>query len=389
MSHSNYNSWLTKVTLLLVSTLSVMAAAIAPCLPAMQEYFNEVSNATLWIKLVLTLPALFIVIGSLIAGILVDYFGRKLLLVTSVALYGLAGTSGFVLNSLFDILIGRAFLGLAVAGIIITSTTLIADYYKGQARGSFLGLQVSFMGFGGVLFLSLSGFLADQNWRYPFLIYFLAWLLLPLILWTITEPESTITSNNEENISNTAFPIKLLAFLYGVALLTQMIFYLIPVQLPFYLKDLVKANASRSGLALALTTLFGALSSLFYGTIKKRLDFFSILILVFGLQGLGYIFVALAHQYELVLVGLSLTGVGLGLLRPNLNLWIVSEVSDAVRGRALGGSTMFLYLGQFLSPLVTQPVSQAVGLGITYALAGGLMLICGLILMSLRRAIYQ
>jgi len=140
-------------------------------------------------------------------------------------------------------------------------------------------------------------------------------------------------------------------------------------------------------LAIALATLFSAISSLFYGKIKQRLGFFSILVVAFGLMGAGYSIIGLVNQYALVLVGLAIAGSGLGLLMPNLNLWIASEVSDAARGRALGGSTMFFFLGQFLSPLVSQPVSQAVGLGTTYALAGGLMLVCGLALMALQRPI--
>ena len=389
MSHPNSNSALTKATLLLVSTLTVMAGAtIAPSLPAMQEHFKEVGDAALWVRLVLTLPALFIVIGSLIAGVVVDRFGRKPLLLAAAALYGSAGASGYVLDPLFHILIGRAFLGFAVAGIMVTATTLITDYYSGAARAAFLGLQAAFMGLGGVIFLSLGGFLADQNWRFPFLIYLFAWLLVPLIAWVISEPQRSTTSATQDTFgSRPAFPVKLLAFVYGIALLTQIIFYLIPVQLPFYLKELANANASQSGLAIALATLFSAMSSLFYGKIKQRLGFFSILVLAFGLMGGGYSIIGLMHNYAFVFVGLAIAGMGLGLLMPNLNLWIASEVSDAARGRALGGSTTFFFLGQFLSPLISQPVSKAVGLGTTYALAGGLLLVCGLLLMSLQRPI--
>lgn len=387
MSHLNSNSFVTKATLLLVSTLTVMAGAtIAPSLPSMQEHFNEVNNAALWVRLVLTLPALFIVIGSLIAGVMVDRFGRKLLLLAATALYGLAGASGYVLDALFHIPIGRAFLGFAVAGIMVTATTLIADYYKGPARAAFMGLQAAFMGLGGVLFLSLGGFLADQHWRFPFLIYLFAWVLLPLIAWTISEPQHTVSPTTSENVSG-AFPVKLLVFVYGVALLTQIIFYLIPVQLPFYLKDIANANASQSGLAIALATLFSAISSLFFGKVKQRLGFFSILVLVFGLMGVGYSIIGLANQYEIALIGLAIAGMGLGLLMPTLNLWIASEASDTIRGRALGGLTMFFFLGQFLSPLVSQPLSRVVGLGTTYTLAGGLMLVCGLSLMGLQRPI--
>jgi uncharacterized RDD family membrane protein YckC len=72
MSQPTPNSVFTKATLLLVSTLTVMAGAtIAPSLPGMQVQFAQIDNVGLWVRLVLTLPALFIVIGSPIAGIVI------------------------------------------------------------------------------------------------------------------------------------------------------------------------------------------------------------------------------------------------------------------------------------------------------------------------------
>ncbi|MDY7013237.1 MAG: MFS transporter, partial [Cyanobacteriota bacterium] len=169
MSERDPNAALTKLSILLASTLTVMSGAtIAPSLPAMQAHFSEVANSEFWVRLVLTVPALSIVIGSPLAGQIVDRIGRKPLLLGSAILYGFAGGSGFVLNSVFAILVGRMLLGLAVAGIMVSATTLIADYYQGDARANFMGLQAAFMGFGGVLFLSVGGFIAELNWRFPF-----------------------------------------------------------------------------------------------------------------------------------------------------------------------------------------------------------------------------
>ncbi|MDJ0569270.1 MAG: MFS transporter [Pleurocapsa sp. MO_192.B19] len=101
MNLANSDSFPIKATLLFTSSLTVMSGAtIAPSLPAMQEYFATVPNSALLVRLVLTIPALFIAIGGLFAGQLVDRLGRKLLLIASTALYGLSGASGFVLNSL-------------------------------------------------------------------------------------------------------------------------------------------------------------------------------------------------------------------------------------------------------------------------------------------------
>lgn len=135
-----------QLTLLIVSTLTVMSnATISPSLPVMREHFSNVENSHYLVRLVLTIPSLCVAIAAPGAGILVDRLGRKRLLAAGLVLYGLAGSSGLWLNSISLILVGRSFLGLSVAAIMISATTLIADYYSGAIRTRFLGWQSAAM----------------------------------------------------------------------------------------------------------------------------------------------------------------------------------------------------------------------------------------------------
>ncbi|MBW4527905.1 MAG: MFS transporter [Phormidium tanganyikae FI6-MK23] len=380
MKSRSPDTFLVKTTLLLVSTLTVMAGAtIAPALPAMRQYFSEVANADYWVRLILTAPALFIAIGAPIAGTIIDLFGRKGLLAASVFLYGLAGSSGFLLNEIGLMLLGRVLLGLSVAGIMTTATTLIADYYRGATRAQFLGLQAAFMGFGGVIFLTLGGYLADLNWRLPFLIYLLAWLILPFILLVLPEPSTHPSTQSSEAINPESVPWILLIMTYSIALATQIVFYMIPVQIPFYLQQLINANASQSGLAIAFATLATSISALSYQRLKARFTFLNVYAIAFLLMGLGYLAIGSARTYAMVLVGLSIAGLGVGLLMPNMTVCLTSSTPAVFRGRILGGLTTSFFLGQFTSPFVSQPLSQWVGLSTTYGLAGGLMLLLTLL----------
>ncbi|HEY9658136.1 MAG TPA: MFS transporter [Allocoleopsis sp.] len=378
------NSPLVKATLLLSSSLTVMAGAtIAPSLPAMRDYFAATANADYWVRLILTVPALFIAIGAPFVGTAIDRFGRKPLLAFAVLLYGIAGTSGAVLNDIGMILVGRVLLGLSVAGIMTTATALIADYYTGAARAQFLGFQAGFMGLGGVLFLSLGGFLADVNWRMPFLIYLLALLILPLVVLVLPEPNRTEATQSLRDDATEVFPWHIAGLTYLAALLSQIVFYLIPVQLPFYLKQLVNATASQSGLAIALATLFSAASAISYKQIKARLSFISIYAIAFLSMAIGYLVISVSPTYATVLVGLAIAGTGLGLLMPNMNVCLTSVTPGSLRGRVLGGLTTAFFLGQFVSPILSQPLSSVVGLDMTYRLAGGLMLVMGAIALAL------
>ena len=380
MKSRSSDTFLVKATLLLVSTLTVMAGAtIAPALPAMRQHFAEVANADYWVRLILTAPALFIAIGAPIAGTIIDRFGRKGLLGAAVFLYGLAGSSGFLLNEIGLMLLGRVLLGLSVAGIMTTATTLIADYYGGAARAQFLGLQAAFMGFGGVIFLTLGGYLADLNWRLPFLIYLLAWLILPLILLVLSEPSTNSAAQSSEAVVSESVPWLLLLTTYSIALVTQIVFYMIPVQIPFYLQQLTNANAAQSGLAIACATLATSISALSYQRLKARFTFLNIYAIAFLLMGLGYLVIGFGRTYEIVLIGLAIGGLGVGLLMPNMTVCLTSSTPAVLRGRILGGLTTSFFLGQFASPFASQPLSQWVGLSATYGLAGGLMLLLTLI----------
>ena len=144
-------------TLLFASMLTIMAGAtIAPALPAIQREFSSTPNAAVLVGLMLTMHGLFIAVGAPIIGALADRYGRRRLLLVSTVVYALAGGSGFVLDSLVAILASRAVLGLAVAGVMVTVTALITDYYDETRRDTVLGRQGAFMSIGGVVLLPLS-----------------------------------------------------------------------------------------------------------------------------------------------------------------------------------------------------------------------------------------
>jgi MFS family permease len=382
----------TKTTLLLVSSLTVMAGAtIAPALPSMQTHFSEIEKAGLWIRLVLTLPGLFIVLAAPLAGWFLDRNGRLRLLVPAMILYGMAGSSGLYLDSIGSILAGRALLGVAVAGIMTCATTLVADYYQGAARSKFMGWQAAFMNLGGVVFLTAGGGLTELGWRWPFAIYTFAILLVPLVIFCLPEPgrinkTQAVRTKPGQGMES---PIRLMALIYCVAFGAMIIFYFIPLQIPFYLKSLANAGPSIAGLSIAVSTLFATASSFSYGRIRARLGYVPILGLNFGLMGLGYLLIGTGNGYPAVLSGLAVGGLGMGLMFPNLNVWLTTKAPAAIRGRAVGGMTTAVFLGQFLSPIAGQPIVDAFGMGTLFFVSGGVLLGVAAIFIIFRRRIHR
>jgi MFS family permease len=401
-------------TLLATSALVPLGGAtLAPALPAISENFQDVANAGLWARLVLTLPALFIAASAPFAGYIVDKLGRKNVLIVSMLTAGVAGLSGIFAPTLAFLLISRALVGIGVAGIMTSATTLIADYYYGPDRSRIMGLQSGFMGIGGTILLLLIGILTDIDWRAAFLVYVLPLLILPLDLLVIYEPRHEdrceekptpagdpgvcVAESIEARTSAVAspdasgpIPVKLIAFIYGVIFLIQIAFYIVPVQLPFYLQDLTGATAAQSGLAISTMTLSFALSSIFlFRRAAARLDHINVLLVALTLFGAGYALVSLVGDTPALYLALVMSGVGMGLTVPNLYVWLADEAPLAIRARALGGFTTALFLGQFLSPLISQPVTVAFDAQATFLIAGVVLLLLVPCFFATRRQLRQ
>lgn len=398
-----------RVTVLAASMLVVFGGGVmGPMLPALAEHFRESPNIELTSRLVLTIPSLLIAINSPLAGYLVDNVGRKRVLLLSLLLIGLAGLSGAVAETLTAVLIGRAVLGIGVAGLMTSSSTLIADYWHGPERSRMMGLQSGAMGLFATSLLPVIGLLADSGWRAPFLLHAVVFVVLPLVLIVIYEPrmqerclEKPPPGGDPGACAGQAMqearpapadgptqsaPVGLIAFIFGAILLVEIVFFIVPVQLPFHLREQIGASAAQSGMAISMLSLSFAVSSLLFGRVAARYDHISVLMIGFVLIGFGYSLITLSAGSIVLYIGLVIAGIGIGQLVPNLYTWLANETPVHIRGRVMGGFTTALFLGQFLSPVVSQPIAATVALTNTFMVAGvGLLAIVPFVFAARRR----
>ncbi|WP_051086914.1 MFS transporter [Deinococcus apachensis] len=362
--------WVTRLTLLLTATLTIMSGAtIAPSLPAMQAHFAGVPNADVLVRLTVTVVGLAIAVSAPLSGYLTDRIGRRPVLVAAMLLYALAGSSGLYTPNLWTLMLGRVLLGLAVGATMTAGSALVADLFAGAERARFLGLQSAFTSLGGVIFLPLGGLLANVGWRAPFAVYLAALLIVPLAL-RLPRGETArpgVAASDAERI-----PWRLVGPAYAVALVYMVVFYLMPTQLPYRLEGLGVAPA-RVGFVMGISTLSGALAALWFsrrgGTRTPALTTgLSLLALA-----TGWTLVSLAPGALWVVPGLMIGGAGAGLVTPNLNTFLAALAPAHARGRVLSGLSASIFLGQFLSPLLAQPfvrgddVSHAFGAGAIFA----------------------
>ncbi|MCJ8148394.1 MFS transporter [Shinella sedimenti] len=367
-------------TMLMISTLTIMSGAtISASLPGIAARFADVDNVALLSRLVLTLPAAFIALFSPAAGFVVDRFGRKPLLLASLVLFTLAGASGLFADTLPGLLVGRAVLGIAIGGIMTATTALVGDFFQGAARDRYMGLQQAFVGIGGTIFLTGGGFLAEVHWRGPFLIYAVAILLLPAAIAFLPEPRRAPTKGVAEGQGRLCGRgVTLLALLFAAAIINMIAFYMIPTQLPFYLAHLGFAAPSLAGTAIGAGQLVGVVSALAFAPVRRRLGIMGVFGLGFVSAGLSFLLLSYAQSYAGVLLAMAVSGVCMGTIMPNFAAAAMVLAPPALRGRISGLLVASIFAGQFLSPVVSQPLISASGFEAAYAVVGAIVLVIGI-----------
>ncbi|AUI59485.1 MFS transporter [Amycolatopsis sp. BJA-103] len=350
---------LARGTVLAAATLTIMAAAIiAPSLPAMREVFAGTPGSGLLVRLALTVTSLAIAISAPLSGIFADRVGRRPLLLTGLVLYAITGTAGFFVSDLSLLLVTRAGLGLAVGGIMTAVSTLITDWFEGPGRASFLGLQQAFASLGGVVFLPLAGLLATVNWQAPFWMYSASAIVAVFAIVSLREPPRSDPTVREDQRAR--LPGRIIG-VYVLALVATLVFYMAPTQLPFLLEGFGSGPAA-IGAVVAGSTLTSVAGALAFPRLRKRLNSTAITTVSVALLGAGWLVIGTAGTVVQVVAGLLVGGFGVGFVVPNLNLRLAEFAGPAQRGRVLSGLVTGIFLGQFLSPLVVQPLIQTIGI---------------------------
>ena len=141
-------------------------------------------------------------------------------------------------------------------------------------------------------------------------------------------------------------------------------------EIPYFLQSFEGITGNKIGLALGSLTLAQAVGSFSYKRVKRFFDYIGIFSLGFVPMAIGFTFIGFSSAYFQVIMGVMFCGIGVGLMMPNANLWVINLVPVQSRGKYVGGITTASFLGMFLSPIIIQPIQNAVGINTSFIILG-------------------
>lgn len=352
------------VSILSLSLLTVMAgAAVAPALSVIQEHFAD-SNQ-LFVQMIISIPALFIVITNFIFPKLCKVLGAKTLVLMGLLLYTVGGCAAGLFDNIFLVLAMRALVGVGVGIIMPLSTGLLSYYFSPEQQAGLMGYSSAMNQMGGVIATLLSGLLANISWQASFLVYLMG--LISIVLCLLFLPNDKITQEipNGRNEKQPGSPKTAGVFrrnvLYILAMFLLMsTFFVYPAN--FALETASEGVIPQQYVAVIMAgmDLIAFCGGLLFvrakGLLGSKTKFLAPVSFL-----IGYLLLALLGGWIGTLLGSVFVGFANGAGIP----YIMSEASMK-NGKTAATTVMplisaALYLAQFLSPVLMSAVTAVFG----------------------------
>lgn len=372
------------VSILSLSLLTVMAgAAVAPALGVIREYFAD--SSPVLVQMIISVPAIFIVITNAVFPKLCQKFGAKTLTMIGLLLYTVGGCIAGAFSQIVLVLIMRAFVGIGVGIIMPLSTGLLSFYFPPERQAKLMGYSSAMNQMGGVVATLLAGVLANISWRLSFLVYLMGFF--SIVLCVIFVPNDKIHGRaeaahgssefGESESSGVSEPQASSDAPAGKSIFRQNYVYIIAMFLLMTTFFLYPANFAMETVAdsvipakyiaaiMAGADLVAFFGGLLFVVLKKLCGRFAkflapILFLA------GYLLLTFVGGWFGVLAGSACIGFANGVGIP----FIIFEAS--VRAGKAAATTVMplisaaLYLAQFLCPILMSIVRMLFGSGVSH-----------------------
>ncbi len=337
-------------------------SSVTPAFPAVIEAFELSKKEVGALVSVFTLPGIFL---TPITGALSDRFGRKKILVPSIAVFAVAGfLCGFARS--FDLLLVLRFVqGAGAASLGSLNVTLIGDIFQGRQRAEAMGYNASVLSVGTASYPVIGGALATFGWHYPFFLPLVGLFVAGLALFALENPEPQGKRKFGKYLKDAFREIrnKEVIGIFTASLATFIILYGPYITfLPLLLSEKFGANSLTIGLTMSAMSGSTAITSSQLGRFSKLISERNLMKIAFVLYALSLATIPFVDSIWTLLIPIVVFGIAQGLNLPSLMTVLSGLAPLKFRGIFMSANGSILRLGQTLGPTIMGLV--IVGFGI-------------------------
>jgi MFS family permease len=327
-------------------------ASITPAFPRIIQDLGIEPRQIGLLIIVFTFPGIFL---SPFLGILADRFGRKRILVPSLALFAVAGGSCGLVRDFDLLLVLRFFQGVGGSALAALSATVIGDLFEGRARAAAMGYNASVLAVGTATYPAIGGTLALFGWHYPFFLPFLALPVAWLVLFHMDTPEPSRKQRFSEYLKGAAVILanRRVVGVFMVSVATFIILYgSLLTFFPLLASERFGASTMAIGLIMSCMSVTTGVTSSQVGRLTRRFSEASLIKISFLFYGAALAIIPFTPRLELYVVSAFIFGLGHGMNIPSIMTLMAGYAPMEQRGILMSVNGTVLRLGQTMGPLV-------------------------------------
>ncbi len=353
------------VIVVLAGFLPIIAiVAMGPAVPSMIQHFAHDPEARAKVPAMIGAPGLAMALLAPFAGLLVDRYGRRPLLLLCTALYGVFGSAPLFLGDLDHIYYSRLLLGVSEAGILTVVNTLIGDYWDDAGRKNWLFLQGLLGPFLAGFVALIVGFATTVQWNGVFLVYLVAFPIWAAMFVWLFEPKKAADKGVRiaaaPDTPKTPFPWTSLVQIASVTLFCSMLYYVFIINGALVFREVGVTEPQNYAAIIFIPQFFilaGAGLFKLLSNQKNTVQLGTFLTLMgLGLAGMG-----LATTPAIMAAALIVQQTAAGMAVPSLITWTQTKFDFHHRGTGMGMWTAAFFLGQSQSPRLVHVIDASVG----------------------------
>lgn len=257
-----------------------------------------------------------------IAGMLADRYGRKPILIAALLFSGCGTFIAF--TSDFQVVLGiRLLQGVGFAGLVPTIITSIGDLHTGSDETTGQGIRIMVVSLSATIFPLIAGYLVVYSWRYPFLLYAIAFPIAVVVYFLFDDTNPAGTSAAETTQHDPSYRREL----YRLVKHRKVLFTLIARSLPIVIwigfityNSIIVVNffggtAPQAGILASVGFLGSSVVSSQTGRITAVFNNRIVpLFIAHFLLGVGFGLLIVSPTIVIGGLGVTLAGVGLGIV---------------------------------------------------------------------------
>lgn len=331
-------------------------ASVSPALPGIAEHFNLADEDFGLIISVFAIPGILL---TPVLGFLSDKFGRKIVIVPALLLFGVAGFMCSVAVTFEMLLFFRFLQGVGAASLGALNVALIGDIFAGPDRPRIMGYNHSVLSIGTATFPIIGGILSGISYEY---VFYMPLVAIPIAIYVLFFLDLDVKGKSHQTRHYFNSFLKLIKNRNLLTLLIVSISLFIILMgpfityVPYVAKERFALEPTFIGIILASMSISTSLTAYFLGKFLKRFQHESLLKIGLLGYGLALGMIPLYNEWYMLFISTAIFGISHSFVLPNSQSMIIKFSDENNRALLMSFNRMLSQVGQALGPVLSGAV---------------------------------